>query len=177
MIPSTVSGLNASEYAPYYALYIKNVNHLSIPDALAFDWGMISKAFNAISEENANISYAPGKWTIKEVLLHCIDSERIFAYRALRFMRADPTDLPGYDHEAYVRESNAGKRSLESLQAEWEAVRKSTFALFKNAFAEELIRGGTANQNKVTVRALAYIITGHNMHHVQILKERYGVDV
>lgn len=177
MITSTISVLKASEYASYYGLYIQHVNHLSIKDALAFDWVSISNVFINLSEEKAFYAYAEGKWTIREVLLHCIDAERIFAYRALRFIRADGTDLPGYDHEAYVREAGVRIRSVESLHKEWESVRQSTLSLFENATPEELIRGGTANQNNVTARALAYIITGHNMHHVQILRERYGLNV
>jgi hypothetical protein len=170
------TGISPMEHAPYYTLYIKHVEHLAIDKAFEKDWNEIERLFAVLDEEKGQFSYGEGKWTVKEVLLHCIDAERIFSYRALRFMRGDVTNLPGYDHNAYVPASKANSRSLESLLIEWRGVRKSTQALFASAADDDLIRVGIANEYRTSVRALAYIITGHNCHHLEILKSRYGLE-
>lgn len=177
MIPSAATELNPSGYAPYYELYIQHVKHLSVMESLKHDWSTIRKMFVAVDDAQGLHRYAPDKWSIKEVILHCIDSERIFAYRALRFMRGDSTALPGYDHEAYAAVSRADERTMHDLNKEWKSVRLATKSLFSHCDEAELSKHGMANENKVTVRALAYIIAGHNMHHMQILRERYGVEI
>lgn len=144
-------------------------------DALHSDRNAISRVFDRIDDFTGAQSYAEGKWSVKEVLLHCIDAERVFAYRALRFMRGDSTELPGYNHEAFVRESQANMRTCPSLQEEWEAVRFGTIALFRNADLDQLNCRGIANGKVVSVRALGLIIPGHNLHHTAILAERYGI--
>ena len=117
--------------------------------------------------------YAEGKWTIKEVLVHIIDDERIYAYRALRFARNDKTELPGFDQDPYAFYSNANVRSIESIIEEYEAVRMSTITLFNGFSDDVMLRSGVANNNEVTVRALGYHIAGHELHHLNILKNRY----
>jgi len=119
--------------------------------------------------------YAKDKWTIKEVLVHIIDDERIYAYRALRFARNDKTELPGFDQDEYTHYSNANNRSIENILMEYEAVRNATIALYEGFNETALLRAGIANNNKVTVRALAYHIAGHELHHINIIKYKYLV--
>jgi len=177
MNPSAATELNPSEYAPYFELYIQHVKHLSVMESLKHDWSTIRKMFVAVDDAQGLHRYAPEKWSIKEVILHCIDSERIFAYRALRFMRVDSTALPGYDHEAYAAVSRADERTMHDLNKEWKSVRLATKSLFSHCDEAALHMAGTANENRVTVRALAYIISGHNLHHIRILTERYGLKI
>ncbi len=117
--------------------------------------------------------YAPNKWTIKEILLHMIDDERIYSYRALRFARNDTTPLPGFDQEPFARYSKANERTMESLIDEYQTVRNATISLIANLPEEALIRGGIANDHFVTVRALIYHLAGHELHHVNIINEKY----
>lgn len=127
----------------------------------------------SLPEEKLLHRYAEGKWTIKEVLVHIIDDERIYAYRALSFARNDATELPGFEQDDYARNSRANERSIDDILDEFVAVRDSTIALFNGLDEEALGRGGVANGNFVTVRALTYHIAGHEMHHVNLIKERY----
>ena len=117
--------------------------------------------------------YAPGKWTIKEVLIHICDTERIFAYRALRIGRGDITPLPGFEQDDYVPVSQANSRSIKNILAEYESVRKATLTLFNSMPRQAFTHIGTCNNSPVSLRALAYMIAGHEMHHVAIIKERY----
>lgn len=165
--------LQSSEYAPYYDLYLQRVAGLSISEALRRDARQLQSLFDRLTEQQAGFTYAEGKWTVKEVLLHCIDAERIFAYRALRIMRGDTTELPGYDHERYVPESHAGSRTVKSLEEEWNAVRGATECLFKYAGTDSLARLGTANNFHISARVLGLIIPGHYLHHVKILMDKY----
>lgn len=129
----------------------------------------------AIPEEKLYYRYAPGKWSIKEILVHIIDDERIFAYRALRFARNDKTELPGFEQDDYAVYSRADERSLESIFKEYESVRKSTISLFENLPDDCFMRSGTTvgNINRRSVRALAYHIAGHELRHLKVIKERY----
>ncbi|QNL48011.1 DinB family protein [Olivibacter sp. SDN3] len=129
----------------------------------------------SLPEEKLYYRYAEGKWTIKEILVHIIDDERIFAYRALRYARNDHTPLPGFEQDDYAYYSKANERSLESIFKEYEAVRSATITLFEHLPEDALMRGGvsTGNINKRTVRALAYHIAGHELRHINIIKERY----
>ena len=117
--------------------------------------------------------YAEGKWTIKDIILHLIDAERIFAYRALRIARNDKTALPGFEENDYVVAANANNRGYESLLAEYETVRNVSISLFETFTSEELLRLGTASNNSVSVRAIGYIMLGHELHHKNVILERY----
>ena len=169
----TVPRPSSSEYAPFYAGYVAGV-----PDgdliALLEEQGQGTLALlGAISEEKSNYRYAPGKWTVREVLGHIMDGERVFSYRALTFARGDAGPLPSFDENAWAAASNAGRRTMKDLLAEYRAVRAATVALFASLGAEEFARSGVASKNPVTVRALAYIVAGHERHHLRILRERY----
>ena len=127
----------------------------------------------SLNEEKLNYSYAANKWTIKEILVHIIDDERIYAYRALCFARNDKTELPGFEQDDYALYSRANERSIENIFEEYEALRNATIALFNGLPEDSLLRAGTANNNKATVRAMAYHIAGHELHHMNIIKEKY----
>lgn len=120
-----------------------------------------------------NFSYAQGKWTIAEVLIHLMDTERIFQYRALRFARNDKTELQGFDQDSYVPESQAPNRNRNDILEEFIAIRKSSIALFASLNDEMLLRSGLASGAKMSVRALGFVICGHQIHHFNILQERY----
>jgi len=162
------------EYAAYAIMYIS-----LLPDDgevimhLRNNLVTVKNFIASIPEEKLTYRYAPDKWTIKEVLVHVIDTERIFAYRALRFARNDKTALPGYEQNDYVPYSRANERSLESIFREYSAVRVATLSFFESLSGEDFLRSGTANGNPASVRALAYQIAGHELHHVKIIKERY----
>lgn len=123
--------------------------------------------------ERLSFSYGAGKWTLAEVLVHIMDTERVFQYRALRFARNDKTDLPGFDQDSYVPQSNASKRSLGDLRQEYTSVRDSSITLFRSFDRETLDRMGVANGNPMGVGALGFIISGHQAHHLRIIGERY----
>jgi hypothetical protein len=126
-----------------------------------------------LPEERLLRRYAPGKWSIKEVLVHVVDDERIYAYRALRFARGDRTELPGFEQDDYVPPSAADQRAIEDILAEYAAVREATIALFRGLPEESFSRSGVADGKRASVRALAYHIAGHEAHHVAIIRERY----
>lgn len=164
----------AGEYPPYAAMYID-----LLPDDgrvlahLEEQGRLINAFFRALPADRLGYRYAPGKWTPKEILLHLVDDERIYACRALRFARGDETELPGFDQEPYAAASGADARPLESLLAEHATVRASTLSLFANLPEAAWTRSGVANGARVTVRALAWHMAGHELHHLGILKERY----
>ena len=117
--------------------------------------------------------YAEGKWTPKEILVHMIDDERIYSYRALRFARNDRTELPGFEQDDYAVYSEANGRKIENILEEYESVRRATISLFRNLPEDAILRSGIANNNPVTVRALIYHIAGHELHHMNIIRSRY----
>jgi len=168
------STLANHKFATYFQFYIDlvkdNSNHIS---ALESVHQQTNKIINLITEEKGVYAYAEGKWTIKELLVHLIDTERIFCNRALRFARNDQTNLPGYDHDEFVNYSGANERSLDDIKKEFDLVRAATIALFKSFTPEMYKREGMANNNKLTVLAIAYIIAGHETHHINVLKEKY----
>lgn len=165
----------AAEYAPYYGRYIDKVPDGDLLRTLE-DQGRETQAVLAgLSEAKALYRYAPGKWSVKEVVGHVTDTERVFSYRALRFARGDATALPGFDENAWVPAGSFDARSLADLAAELDAVRRATLALFRGLDAAALARRGTASDNAVSVRAIAWIIAGHERHHVALLHERYKV--
>ena len=162
------------DFLPYALGYINQIPaDLSPHEALRNQPQEVHAVFAGLSEAQAEQPYADGKWSLKEMLLHQIDSERIFAYRALRFARADGQDLRGFEQDDYVAHSGANARSIVSLLAEYDAVRAATVALFDTFGEEQLGRRGTANGGPATVRALLYIIPGHERHHLNIVRERY----
>jgi len=162
-----------SEYAPYFQTYIQLVNE----DDLVLALKRIAKIWNdligEIPEQKLNYRYADGKWSIKEVLIHLTDAERVFAYRALRFARNDKTELSGFDENFWAKESHADERSLESLIKEHNNVRGASISLFENLTDEISMRSGPANGKEISVRALGYIICGHELHHLRVIQERY----
>lgn len=163
----------ASEFAHWYAGYIAQTSGNDFMEALQSADEELNELLGNLSDERAERAYAPEKWTIKDLLQHLIDSEWIFAYRALRFARKDTTDLPGFDHDGYVEPAAANQRKIKELLADQSHLRQATIALFKSFTNQALLQSGTANGNKVSVRALAWIIAGHQLHHLEIIKERY----
>ena len=161
------------EYAPYYARYVALVPEGDALAALERQLDDMLLFLRGLSEAQGALRYAPGKWSVKQVIGHLIDSERVFAYRALRFARADRAPLPGFDQNIYAEAAGSDRRSLASLVEEFDLVRRSTLAMFRAFDEGAWPRRGVANQNEVSVRALAFIIAGHGRHHVGILRERY----
>ena len=166
---------NADEFAPFYAGYLQQVPDGDVVEALIGGAEIAAALLHDVTEEVADRAYAKGKWTLKEVVQHLADAERIFAYRALRIGRGDATDLPGWDENAYTPVSGAGERSLESLLDELESVRESTVTLFEGLPEAAWTRRGKANGQPVSVRAIAWITAGHLLHHLEIIQEKYLV--
>ena len=162
-----------SEYAPFYHSYIGKVTQNDLITALKAGGDYFEKFVSNIPKDKADYRYAEGKWTVKEVLSHMLDTERIFAYRALRFARNDKTELAGYDEKLYVPESNAANRNIESFIDEGIYIRKATIALFESFTEAMSKRTGTANGREISVRALGFLIPGHELHHLGVIKERY----
>ncbi len=162
------------DFLPYAAGYINLVPADADPrEVLRSQPAEIRAVFAGLSEEQAEKAYAPGKWSLKEMLLHQIDSERVFTYRAMRFARGDGQDLLGFEQDDYVAHSGANARSIASLLAEYDATRAATVALFDTFTEEQLDRRGTANGGPNTVRALLFIVPGHERHHLNIIREWY----
>jgi DinB superfamily len=159
-----------TEYAEFYTNYIARVPEGNILDFLAGHPAAYRQLLAGISDAAAEAEPAPGKWSIKQVLGHLCDTERVMTYRALRFARGDEQELRGFEQDDYVREANSNSRSLKDLLDEFESVRKSTVALFGSLPPGSETRRGVANGNPVTVRALAYIAAGHAQHHYDLLK-------
>jgi DinB superfamily len=165
----------SSEYAPFYAGYVARVPAGNVLELMA-EGGRITRDLVAGLEDAAALyRYAPGKWSIKEVLGHMADAERIFAYRALRFGRGDETPLAGFEENDYVPAGRFDARSVADLVAELEVVRNGTLSLFRHFDGADLARFGTANEHPISVRALGVILVGHEIHHRAILGERYGL--
>ena len=165
-----------NEHPAYYTHYIGLVKGDNILKQLEDQVIDIQAIISEIPEEKENYAYAPGKWTIKEVLGHIIDTERIMAYRALRFARKDKTALPGFDENEYVTNSDYNKRTLYDIAHEFAIVRESNLALFKHFNEEALDQRGTANNNEATVRAILFMIAGHANHHLNVIKTKYLID-
>jgi hypothetical protein len=173
-MPSTYSQPpQAGEFSPYYARYLALVPGGDILETLAQQGEETTRLLSGLSAEQAEHRYAPGKWSIKEVLGHIIDGERVFTHRALRFGRGDPTALPSFDENTYVPAGEFGHRPLADLIAEFRATRAATLALLCGLPESAMTRGGEASGAHVTVRGLAWITAGHERHHVKILRERY----
>jgi uncharacterized damage-inducible protein DinB len=162
-----------SEYAPYYGKYVSLVPDGDILASLRQQMNETLALLRSIPESQAAHRYAPGKWSIKELLGHLMDTERIFAYRALRFARGDRTRLPGFDQDDYIRNASFEDYPLNDLAAEFEHVRQASIFLFQHLNEEDWGRSGAANDSEISVRALAYIIAGHELHHREILRTKY----
>ena len=162
-----------SEYGAYYGRYIQLVAGADIVAVLQDQMRSTRALLDSISEEKGNHRYEAGKWSIKELVGHMVDTERVFAYRALRFARNDRTPLPGFDQDTFAANANFANLPLGSIIQEYEAVRGATVLLFKNLARDAWDRRGSANNNEVTVRAIAFTIAGHELHHIDILKKRY----
>lgn len=161
------------EYAEFYANYVALVEETDLIAALRGQINDLRKVFESISEEQGAFSYAEGKWTIKELLGHLIDGERVFSYRALRFSRQDKTPLPGFEENSYVANANFGDRKIADLLEELTLLRQSNVIFFDNLSEAAWLYTGTASDAKVSVRALGCIMVGHISHHINILKTRY----
>ncbi|MFN2597963.1 MAG: DinB family protein [Pyrinomonadaceae bacterium] len=161
------------EYAPYYEKYVSLVPAGGIVETLRRQSADTLALLRSLTEEQAASRYEPGKWSVKEVVGHICDGERVFAYRALRFARNDSTPLPGFDQDPYVAAGNFDARTIRDLADEFESVRAATLSLFASLDEEAWARRGAANDTPVSVRALAHIIAGHELHHVGILREKY----
>lgn len=164
---------SSDEYPPYYASYVARVSEgdlRQIMEEQVVDYGT---TLGGLSAEQALFQYAPGKWTVKEVLGHVIDSERVFAYRAMRFARRDETALPGYDENHFVANAGFNDLAVGDLLKEFAHLRRSNILLFDSFRDEVGSASGLANGLPVTVRALVYINAGHAAHHLAILKEKY----
>lgn len=165
----------ANEYASFYANYIAKVGEDNILEVLSNSQKSTKRLLSKISERKGNYRYADDKWTIKEVLGHIIDVERVMSYRALRFYRKDKHELAGFNDQEYVSNANYGDRKLADMVKEFEAVRQATLALFETFEAKKLNRAGMASGYLMSVKALMYVVAGHEIHHIAVLNDRYLV--
>jgi hypothetical protein len=162
-----------TEYAPYYGKYINLVPEGDIVTILGQQIDNTLALLGSLSEAQAGSRYAPGKWSIKEVVGHLIDAERIFGYRVLRFARNDQTPLSGFEQDDYVSNGNFDEQSLSDLASEYEHVRQASIYLLRGLGGDAWDRRGMASDNEVSVRALAYIIAGHELHHLEVIRTKY----
>jgi hypothetical protein len=163
------------EYAPYYDRYVSLIQGNDILTTLDEQRRQTVLLLSGWGETDGNFRYAPGKWNAKEVIGHVNDTERIFAYRALRIARGDQTPMEGFEQDDYVRNGPFATRALSDLIEDYIAVRRATLSLLRNLDETAWQRRGIANKNEISVRALAYIIAGHELHHRRILEEKYFV--
>lgn len=174
MTPSAAP--SPDEYGEPYAGYIRAVPPgRPVPDLLALQLDDVVGRLAGVPEARGGYRYAERKWSVKQVVLHLADVERVMAYRALRIARTDATPLPGFDEDLYAAASGADARSLASLTEEWAAVRRASLAFFQSLAPEAWARRGQASGHPVSVRALGYIIAGHTTHHCEVLADRYGL--
>ncbi len=169
----TVKDLKRDEYEHFYQGYINKTIDIELREGLKINRELVLTFLRTIPSEKYEFRYDVGKWTIKEIILHLIDTERIFGYRALRFARQDQTTLEGFDQDIYVIPSKANGRSFENLLNEYEYVRRATISLFESFDEEMLLTTGTANNSVISVRAIGFIIMGHENHHCDVIKQRY----
>lgn len=160
-------------YPVYFSNYIKHVQEDNLLDAFAKQAPIITEFFESLAPEKADFAYAPGKWTLKELLQHTIDTERIFAYRSLCIARKETQSLPGYDENVYVDNSYANNRNWADMIKEFKLVRQTTEILFQSFNDNVYNHVGLSSNNPVTVNALGFIIVGHVYHHINVIKERY----
>jgi hypothetical protein len=164
---------DSTEYAPYFDRYIGKVPSGDIIDLLRQQLDSVAALIKGLDETRGNFRYAPGKWTIKELLGHVIDTERVFAYRALVFARNDSSELPGFEQEPWAEHANYAALSIDDIAAQFESVRRSTILLFQHLDDKAWDRKGVADGKNMTTRAAAFVIAGHTQHHLDILASRY----
>ena len=169
----------ADEFAPYYATYINATQRelteggVDLKFLLASQPERLASQLSGVDPSLASYSYAPGKWTLAESIVHMCDAERVFSYRLLRIARGDTTPLPSFDQDAWVPESRSAMRPLDSVVGEFQAIRRATVCLVDSLDSVALSRSGTASDKTVSSRALVWIIAGHASHHLRIISERY----
>jgi uncharacterized damage-inducible protein DinB len=163
----------ADEHAPYYAGYVAEASGEDVLVSLDRQLAQVQAQLALVPAAREQHRYAAGKWSVREVIAHLSDSERVFAYRALWFARSAPGDLPGFDENAWVPASGADERTLRDLGDEFAAVRRATLAFARSLSDEQALRSGTANGKPMTARALLWIMAGHTEHHLRVLRERY----
>ncbi|WP_435412738.1 DinB family protein [Psychroserpens mesophilus] len=169
----TKDQLDKSEYNPYFQIYIDCAGALNLIKGLKQNGDDIITFLESISDDKYDYAYAEGKWTIKELIQHIIDTERVFTFRALSFARKEKKALPGYDEDDYAVSSEANRRSKQDLLNELHVLRQATVALFESFSKDMLIQMGNASNNNISVRAIGFILIGHGNHHCKIIKERY----
>lgn len=157
----------------FYKAYVDHVRDMDVMEALRHAGKKVQQLVPYIPEDKGEYRYTEGKWTVKEVIGHMMDAERVFAYRALRFSRNDQTALSPFDEKAYAPEANAHSRNIQQLAKEMKRLRETTLDLFGSFSRQMLSREGTASNKKISVLHLGYIIAGHDIHHLKILHERY----
>ena len=172
----TIARPEPGEYAPYYDRYISLVAGTDILGTLDTQRRQTMLLLSGRDESEGDFRYASDKWSAKEVLGHVCDTERIFAYRALRIARGDQTPLPGFEQDDYVKNSPFARVLLEEIIEDYIAVRRATLTLLRNLDEAAWTRRGVASKNEVSVRALAYMIAGHELHHRRLLEEKYFVE-
>lgn len=163
------------EYNPYYQRYLTDVPDGDLLELLQLQGAEMVSLLRSISEDKSTYRYEPGKWSVREVVGHVVDTERVFTYRALAFARGEKAPLPSFDENQWAGVSNAAHRRLADLTDECIAVRAATLALFRGLAPADFARAGVASDSTVTVRALAWITAGHERHHLRLLRERYKV--
>jgi uncharacterized damage-inducible protein DinB len=169
-----ISKPNFTEFAMYYESYIDSIDgSISILDQLKSSAKSTTQLYLSLSEAQLLYRYAPGKWSMKDILMHLIDVERVFCYRAMRFARKDRTPLPFFDENEFAKQANADKVNIKKLLKEYNACRNLTIAFFNNLTAAQLMHTGIASNYSMSVRACAWIILGHELHHKKIIGERY----
>lgn len=166
--------MNSENFPPYFRAYIEKIPEGRDPfELMEINLKETIKTLAMVSDDQANNAYAEGKWSIKEVVQHLIDTERIFCFRALAFARGETAKIPGYDHEQYAAASNANDRSLKSLLEEMRQVRAATISLFKSFTEEMLQKVGNANGLEMTADKIKYILIGHELHHMWVIEQKY----
>jgi hypothetical protein len=160
-------------YPSYFENYIYYVTQVNVQLALDQTWQDVTKTFSRLSEEQGNFTYEKGKWTVKQMLIHMIDTERVFAYRALRFARKDPQQVLSFEENLYAATAELDNRTIKDLLEEYEFVRKSTICLFRSFSNDTLLNTGKTAAGDVTVLALGFTICGHALHHINVFKELY----
>jgi uncharacterized damage-inducible protein DinB len=169
-----ISRPNPDEYSPFAAGYVGLVPDENVVEKLEQLMASSFYLFSSLTDEQANYAYTPGKWTVKQALGHMIDTERTFAYRAMVFSR-NHIELPGFDQDIYVAANDLSNISIQDLAAEFKAVRLSNLYMIKALSAEQLLRDGVASNARFTVRAFIYMLAGHELHHLNIFRERYSI--
>lgn len=164
-----------SDYAPYFSRYIDLVPETDIITALESQMADTTKSLRSISEERGSFRYAPGKWTIKGVIGHVGDGERVFGYRAMCFARGEKTSLPNFDENTYAEQADFERWPMKALVDHLEQQRRANVLMFRNLADDAWDRKGLASNNPATPRSMAFIMVGHERHHLRVLREKYGV--